>query len=133
MNVIIFSLIIVTLLPFVAKTPLALAMKKHGGGNLGGYDNQHPRQQQKQLTGFGARCLAAHENSFEAIILFAPAALLVIATQNTNEFNANLAMAYVICRIAYLFCYWFNFDKLRSLVWIIGVLSSMTMMVSCLN
>ena len=131
-NVLIISLIITILLPFVAKAPLAWAMKKQGGGNIAGYDNQHPRQQQRQLTGFGARCLAAHENSFEAIIMFAPAVLLAIATNNANETTANLAMAFVICRIAYLFLYWLNFDKLRSIVWVIGVVCSIAIMFQCL-
>lgn len=131
LNVIITCLIIVTLLPFLAKAPLAWAMNEYGNGESKGYDNAHPRQQQRQLTGFGARCLAAHENSFEAIIMFAPAVLLAIATNNANEYTANLAMGFVICRIAYLLSYWFNLDKIRSTVWVVGVVCSFTIMFGC--
>ena len=45
-------------MPILFKAPLAFAMNK-----LGGYDNRHPRAQQAQLKGFGARALAVHQNS----------------------------------------------------------------------
>lgn len=133
LNTLITCLIIAALLPYFAKAPLAWAMKKHGGGEIGGYDNQEPRSQQKQLSGFGARCLAAHENSFEALLVFASATLLVIATDNINRDMALLACAFVVCRVLYLIFYWSNFDKLRSTVWLLGIFASFSMMFKCLG
>ena len=66
MEVIIICAFIAVLLPYLAKAPLAIAMHKESK-----YDNNYPRTQQSNLTGFGARALAAHENSFESLISYA--------------------------------------------------------------
>ena len=129
----IINLIIITLLPIVAKAPVALAMKKLGGGNIGGYDNKLPREQQKSLSGFGARCLAAHQNSFEALIMFTPALLVVMATSMANEHTVMMVTGFTLCRIAYLFCYWLDIDKLRSVVWGIGVFINVYLHAYCLS
>jgi len=76
MTTLVFSLIVAALLPYIAKIPLAVAMHKAGG-----YDTNHPREQQAKLKGFGARALAAHNNAFESLIVFASAILLAIATE----------------------------------------------------
>ena len=133
LNWLIYCLIIAALLPYVAKVPVAKAMKNQGGGNLSGYDNKLPREQQKKLTGFGARCLAAHENSFEALIIFSAALLLTIATGHTDVFSVTLSIVFIVCRIAYLVFYWINWDKLRSTVWAIALISNLTMMFHCLQ
>lgn len=132
-NIIIISLIIGAIMPLVAKAPLAMAMKKQGGGEMAGYDNKHPRQQQSQLTGFGGRCLAAHENSFEAMIFFAPAALLVIATNQITQLAAIMSIVWVVSRILYLVCYWANKDMLRSSVWAVAMFANFYLYISCLG
>ncbi len=124
-------LIITALLPYVAKIPLAIAMKQQGTGKVFGYDNEEPRSQQKQLAGFGARCLAAHENSFEALIVFSAAAILSIATDNANQHAVTLASVFVLSRVLYLILYWINWDKLRSLIWGVGITCSVMLMVNC--
>ena len=133
LNIIIFCLIAAAILPILAKAPVAFAMKNIGGGNLGGYDNKHPREQQSQLTGFGARCLAAHQNSFEALAFFAPAAILAIATNNANELSALLCSIWLISRLCYLVCYWINWDILRSTVWGVGMVCNFYLYFSCLS
>ena len=65
MTILIVCLFIACLLPYLAKIPTAIAMKNQPGG----YDNNHPRAQQAMLTGFGARAVAAHQNSFESLII----------------------------------------------------------------
>jgi uncharacterized MAPEG superfamily protein len=132
LNWLIYCLIIAALLPYIAKMPLASAMKQQGEGKLSGYDNELPREQQKKLTGFGARCLAAHENSFEALILFSISVLLVIATEHVDSFSVILSILFIACRIVYLVFYWINWDKLRSTVWFIGIISNIAMMIHCL-
>jgi uncharacterized MAPEG superfamily protein len=124
--------IIAALLPYFAKAPLAYAMFKTGSKHKPGYDNEEPRSQQRELTGFGARCLAAHENSFEALLIFATAVMLTFATDNVTRHAALLASIFVVCRILYLICYWVNWDKLRSTVWAVGIISCFIMMFNTL-
>lgn len=117
---IIICLFIATLMPILAKAPLAIAMNRASGG----YDNRHPREQQKGLTGFGARAKAAHENCFEALIMFTPGALAVLVTNNAGQLAEYFAMAFVLARFAYLIAYYFDQHLLRSSFWFIGFLSS---------
>jgi len=132
-NWLITCLIIACLLPYFAKAPLAWSMQQFGRLQDKGYDNQLPRIQQQALTGFGARCLAAHENSFEALLVFIPAVLLTIATEQVTTLSVTLAWIFILSRVSYLFCYWLNWDKLRSTVWAIGLIVSIAMMYLCLN
>ena len=106
--------------PFLSKIPLSLAMNK-----IGGYDNSNPREQQKKLTGYGARALAAHQNSYEALIIFGLAALAAISTNSITFIVDVLAITFVLSRVAYHLSYLMNLACLRSLVWFVGFFSSM--------
>lgn len=116
MTIFLLCLLLVCVMPFLAKVPLAVAMHRAGG-----YDNNDPRAQQQRLEGFGARANAAHYNCFEAITYFAPAALAVLALTSVGTLHVYLAVGFVICRIVYLLCYWYDIDKLRSLMFIAGL------------
>ena len=120
MTIILICLLIATLMPILAKGPLSMAMNKEPGG----YDNHHPREQQKKLSGFGARAMAAHENCFEALIMFTPGALAVIATDSTGYLAQNVAMVFVAARVGYLLAYWFDVHALRSALWAVGFICS---------
>jgi uncharacterized MAPEG superfamily protein len=127
MTILIWCLFAATLLPYLAKAPVAIAMNK-----LGGYDNNHPRAQQTQLTGFGARALAAHQNAFESLIIFIPAILLAIATNTITDSITALAIIHVIARIAYNILYLLNIGLIRSIVWGIATVSSFTIIWQCI-
>lgn len=127
MTTLIYCLFIATLLPFLAKGPVAYAMSK-----LGGYNNNHPREQQSKLTGFGARALAAHQNAFESLIIFAPAVLLAISTQHIGSNITLLAIVHVCARVLYNILYLMNIDKLRSLVWGIATICSFAIIWQCI-
>lgn len=127
MTILIWCLFITALLPLLAKGPVTYAMQK-----LGGYNNNHPREQQSKLTGFGARALAAHQNAFESLIIFAPAVLLAIATEHTGENIILLAVVHVCARIIYNILYLMDIDKLRSLVWAVATISSFTIIFQCI-
>jgi uncharacterized MAPEG superfamily protein len=127
MTILISCLFIALLLPFIAKIPLAIAMKKQGH-----YDNNHPRSQQEKLEGKGARALAAHQNAFESLIIFTPAVLLAIITQPDNAFITQLAVTHVIARIVYNVLYVYNLATLRSLAWFIGIFCSFSIIWQCL-
>ena len=127
MTTLIWCLFIAALLPLLAKGPVAYAMNK-----LGGYNNNHPREQQSKLTGFGARALAAHQNAFESLMIFAPAVLLAIATQHTDKNIMLLAIVHVCARISYNILYLMDIDKLRTLVWSVATISSFSIIWQCI-
>ncbi|WP_296044079.1 MAPEG family protein [uncultured Alteromonas sp.] len=116
MTLFLLCLMLVCVMPFLAKVPLAVAMQRAGG-----YDNRDPRAQQQSLQGFGARANAAHYNCFEAITYYAPAALAVLALSTVGPLHVSLAVAFVVCRIVYLLCYWYDIDKLRSVMFVAGL------------
>ncbi|WP_166424394.1 MAPEG family protein [Paraglaciecola sp. 20A4] len=123
MTTILVCLLIATLMPILAKVPLSITMNKEQGG----YNNRHPREQQKNLTGFGARAAAAHANCFEALILFVPGALAVIAMQSVGHLAEYSAIVFIAARIGYLFAYWLNVHLVRSILWAIGYIASLTL------
>jgi uncharacterized MAPEG superfamily protein len=125
MSIPFWCVVISALLIYVAKIPVAKAMNEQGG-----YDNHLPRQQQAQLTGFGARALAAHQNCFEAFILFAVGVLMAHTTQTAGWLIDSLAIIFVITRIIYLLCYWTDLAWQRSLVWGVGLVCSLLLMIS---
>ncbi|MEK1839267.1 MAPEG family protein [Pseudomonas sp. NPDC089918] len=125
MSIPFWCVFISALLIFVAKIPVAKAMNEQGG-----YNNHLPRQQQAQLTGFGARALAAHQNSFEAFMIFAVGVLMAHTTQTAGWLIDALAILFVIARIIYLLCYWADLAWQRSLVWFVGLVCSLLLMIS---
>lgn len=127
MTTLIICLFIATLLPYLAKVPVAYAMQKAGG-----YDNNHPRAQQNNLTGFGARALAAHQNAFESLMIFAPAILLAVVTKTTGDTIVNLAIVHVVARILFNVLYLYNISTLRSLVWCVATISSFSIIYLCI-
>lgn len=116
MTTLIWCLLVATILPYIAKIPVAIAMNKAGG-----YDNRHPRTQQAGLTGFGARALAAHQNAFESLIVFAPAVLVALVTESTSEAIQYLALTHIGARVVYHVLYLLDIDKLRSLSWTVAI------------
>ena len=122
-----WCIFISAILIFLAKAPVAKAMAEEGGGR---YDNRHPRAQQARLSGFGARALAAHLNSFEAFPLFAVAVLMNHVTNTQGLLVDVLAVTFVVARVFYLLCYWADLHWQRSVVWVIGLLSSLLLMLT---
>ncbi|WGK92225.1 MAPEG family protein [Pseudomonas migulae] len=125
MSIPFWCVFISALLIYVARMPVARAMKEQGG-----YDNHLPRQQQAQLTGFGARAVAAHQNCFEAFIVFAVGVLMAHTTQTAGWLIDTLAIIFVITRVIYLVCYWSDLAWQRSLVWFVGLVCSLLLMIS---
>lgn len=127
MTTLLICALLAVLMPYLAKVPLAIAMNK-----LNGYDNKHPREQQSKLTGFGARALAAHQNCFESLAVFAVALAVVLGTNNVHQVTELLAIAHIILRVLYCIFYYLNLDVLRSLVWFAGLATAVAMIVVCI-
>jgi uncharacterized MAPEG superfamily protein len=127
MHTLIICLFIATLLPYLSKIPVAFCMAKAGG-----YNNNYPREQQASLQGFGARATAAHQNSFESLIVFSTAAITAIATNHVTTLVDNLAITYLVSRVIYHLLYLMNLASLRSLIWGVGLVCSLTILGSCI-
>lgn len=128
MSGILLTLLIIAILPYLAKLPLVWAMHRAGG-----YDNHYPRQQQSQLSGFGQRCTAAHYNSFEALAFYSVAVILVVASGQVNSLMLGLGWLFVALRVAYLLCYWFDWATARSLIWLASMASAISLMLTALG
>ena len=92
MSVLVVCALIACVLPILAQSAARL-----GAEPARGYDNRHPGAQQHALTGFGARALAAHQNSFESLIIFAVALAVVIGANKQAAVMDTLAISYIIC------------------------------------
>ena len=84
------------------------------------YDNSRPRDPAFYQDAIRARALGAHQNGIEAFPFFAVAVLLAeFRTAPQNLIN-ELAVLFVIVRIAYVFTYIGNRPRLRSILWNLG-------------
>ncbi|GAA6150915.1 MAPEG family protein [Pseudoteredinibacter isoporae] len=114
MNALALYMLFNLLLLVLSKAPVAIAMAKLG------YDNASPRDQQRELAGWGKRALAAHHNTLEAIPIFG-LALLTAAFLELPASQLHLcAGGFVLARVLYQLCYLADWATLRSVVWIAG-------------
>ncbi|HET8871437.1 MAG TPA: MAPEG family protein [Aquabacterium sp.] len=92
-----------------------------GPRKAGGYDNHNPRQWEEKLEGWKQRAVAAQNNGFEALPLFAAAVLMAQQAHADQGKIDTLAMAFIAARVAYVAIYLKDWATLRSLVWAVGV------------
>ena len=116
MNVVITSLLILVILPVSCAWIAGYYRQKQ----LGSVDNKEPRAQSQQLTGSGARAVAAQSNSWEALAVFSAALLAVFIGGIDLDSIRMPVMIFTALRIAYIPAYITDLDKLRSLIFIGG-------------
>lgn len=87
---------------------------------FGPFDNSKPRDPAFYESPFAARALGAHQNGIEAFPFFAAAVLLAEFRACPQNLINELAVLFVIVRIAYVFTYIGNRPTLRSILWSIG-------------
>lgn len=92
-----------------------------------GYDTSAPRAMFDKLPPYAQRATWAHQNSFEAFMIFAAAALMAYVTSVNSSTAAVAAIAFVAARLLYSIFYIVNIPLLRSLMFAIGSLSSGTL------
>jgi uncharacterized MAPEG superfamily protein len=85
-----------------------------------GFDNAKPRDAGFYEDPIRARALGAHLNGIETFPFFAAAVLLAEFRQCPQRLIDELAMLFLIVRIAYVFTYIGNRPTLRSILWNIG-------------
>lgn len=94
-----------------------------------GYDMASPRTMFDKLAPYAQRASWAHQNSFEALMIFAPAALMAYVTGVNSSLAINGAIAFVVARLLYSVFYIGNIPVARSLMFAIGSLCSATLIV----
>lgn len=125
MNLALLTLPINLLTIYGIKVPLAMAMAKEGKG----YDNKDPRAQQARLEGWGKRAHSAHLNAFEAFPAFAVGVTLCVILHANETWTVALAWSHTLARLIYPALYMANIDKMRSMVWAVGFLSSLGLLI----
>ena len=84
------------------------------------FDNSKPRDPGFYEDPIAARALGAHLNGIETFPFFAVAVLLAEFRQCPQRLIDELAVLFLIVRIAYVFTYIGNRPTLRSILWNIG-------------
>jgi uncharacterized MAPEG superfamily protein len=94
-----------------------------------GYDMGAPRAMFDKLPDYAKRATWAHENTFEAFTIFAPAALMAYVTGQNSSLAIGAALTFVVVRLLYSIFYIVNIPLARSLMFAIGALCSGTLYV----
>ena len=84
------------------------------------FDNSRPRDPAFYSDPIGQRALGAHQNGLEAFPFFAVAVLLAEFRSSPQRLIDELAVLFLIVRIAYVFTYVGNRPTLRLILWSIG-------------
>jgi len=97
---------------------LTIAPFKPLGGRA--FDNSKPRDPEFYKDPLRSRALGAHLNGIEAFPFFAAAVLLAEFRLCPQRFIDELAVLFLIVRIAYVFTYLGNRPTLRTILWSVG-------------
>ena len=84
------------------------------------YNNSKPRDPAFYDDPLRARALGAHQNGIEAFPFFAAAVLLAEFRAAPQNLVNELAVLFLIVRVAYVFTYLGDRPRLRSILWTIG-------------
>jgi uncharacterized MAPEG superfamily protein len=79
-----------------------------------------------------ARLQRALNNSFEALIYFTLAVVVVVLGQKSSPVTQISAGLFVGARVLYIPAYWFGASPLRSIIWGIGFFASLIMIIAAL-
>ena len=94
-----------------------------------GFDIAAPRTMFDKLPPYAQRANWAHQNSFEPLTIFAPAALMAYVTGLNSTVAVGAAIAFVVVRLLYSVFYIMNVPLARSLMFGIGSLCAGTLIV----
>ncbi len=82
------------------------------------------RDEARTVSGIAGRLERALNNSITAMVLFAPAVLLIVVTDKSTSQSILACQAFLLARIVYLPAYAFKLTGIRSLAWTVGLLST---------
>jgi uncharacterized MAPEG superfamily protein len=129
MTIVVFCLLIAVLMPYV----LSGIGARHKSRQLGKVDNNNPRAQAAQLTGAGARAVAAQQNAWEALAVFT-ASLIAAFYVDVDPGRLVLpALIFVAARIAHAVCYLNDLASARSASFFVATLACLWIFVMALG
>ena len=79
-----------------------------------------------------ARMQRALNNTFEALILFTLAVVVVTLGGQSSGLTAACAWVFLAARVLYIPAYWFGWAPWRSAIWVVGYVATAVMMVAAL-
>ena len=79
------------------------------------------RDENRTVSGIAGLLDRALNNSIVAMVLFAPAVLLVTVTDKSTAQTVLAAQAFLLARVVYLPAYAFKLTGIRSLAWTVGL------------
>lgn len=118
MTVAFWCVLVAAVLPY-----LATSIAKIGGER---FNNRDPRAWLDRQQGLRKRAHSAQLNSFEAFPFFAVAVIVAHLAHAPQARVDAVAVIFVVARLAYLVCYLGDWHWVRSLVWMVGWLASLT-------
>ncbi|MFB2839493.1 MAPEG family protein [Floridanema evergladense] len=101
--------------------------------NLGTEALATPRAMVDKLPAYAQRATWAHQNSFESLMVFVPAALMAYITGVNSTLAIYAGLTYLVARLLYSVFYILNVPLLRSLMFAIATLCSGTLIVLSLS
>jgi len=120
-----WSLVLAGAVVIISLFPLAAARSK---ADFTPADLGAPRAMFERLPAWGKRASWAHQNSFEAFTLHAPACLLALVAAQGGSAPTTLALVaawlHPALRLGYIGAYVANLPPLRSLCWAGAILST---------
>jgi uncharacterized MAPEG superfamily protein len=98
-----------------------------------GYDMSAPRAMLDKLPPYARRANWAHQNCFEALIIFTAAALMAYVTGVESSWAKIAAIAFLGSRFLFSLFYIFDIPPLRSLMFGIGSAASLSLFILSLK
>lgn len=84
------------------------------------FDNSNPRDPAFYKPGIATRALGAHANGIETFPFFALSVLLAEFRQLPQNWIDELAVAFVVIRLLFVFAHLSNRSTIRTLLWNLG-------------
>jgi uncharacterized MAPEG superfamily protein len=84
------------------------------------FDNSNPRDPAFYKPGIATRALGAHINGIETFPFFAVSVLIAEFRQLPQNWIDELAVAFVVIRLLFVFAYLINRSTIRTLLWNLG-------------
>ncbi|NET01311.1 MAG: MAPEG family protein [Sphaerospermopsis sp. SIO1G2] len=120
-NIFLYSIVAAAILIYLPFLLVAIGRVQVGN------DLSAPRAMFDKLPIYAQRATWAHQNSFEAFMIFAAAAFMAYVTGVNSQSGMIAAIAFVIARFFYSVFYITNIPILRSLMFAIGVSCHVTL------
>ena len=79
------------------------------------------RDEGRTVSGIAGRLERALNNSVTAMVLFAPAVLLIVVTEKSSNATVLACQVFLLARVVYLPAYAFRLTGIRSLAWTTGL------------